>query len=155
MAFWYCLTTLLYAFCPCFIISSHFCTVIESCSCFLRELIWDWREAIVCAWVGLSLYITLSLVIVFHILAKLSKQFGSVLKMPPYYKGYYLAEILGGIAFVTHLWQASLLLSQPTSTTHPFETTLWLYHLPLALAVTIALIITWKYWGWLFIEKEP
>jgi hypothetical protein len=97
---------------------------------------------------------TLSLVIVFHILAKLSKQFGSVLKMPPYYKGYYFAEVLGGIAFVMHLWQASLLLSTPPSISHNFIAVLWLYHLPLALAVTIALIITWKYWSWLFIEKE-
>lgn len=97
---------------------------------------------------------TLSLVIVFHILAKLSKQFGSVLKMPDYYKGYYLAEALGSIAFLMHLWQASLFLSPPPSA-EPIWAILGLYHLPLALALTIALVITWKYWSWLFIEKEP
>lgn len=99
---------------------------------------------------------TLSLVIVFHILAKLSRQFGRVLKMKDYYKGYYFAEVLGGIAFIMHLLQASLLLSgsKPTLSGYHSIALLGFHHLPLALAVTIAIIITWKYWSWLVIEKE-
>ena len=86
----------------------------------------------------------LAIVILFHILAKLSRRFGSVLQMNAVYKWYYLAEGLGIIAMLAHLWQASAILSF----------ILLLHHLPMATAVTIGLAVTWKYWRWLIIEEE-
>ncbi len=98
----------------------------------------------------------LSIVVVFHILAKLSRRFGSVLKMTAVYKWYYLAEALGIIALLAHLWQASTLLSaphQPAPALAPWFGLIF-FDLPLTIAVTIGVIVTWRYWSWLIIEKE-
>jgi hypothetical protein len=39
---------------------------------------------------------------------------------------------------------------------HSFETTLeaLLYNLPLAISMTLAIIIAWRYWGWLVYARE-
>ena len=98
----------------------------------------------------------LSIVILFHILAKLSRRFGSVLKMTAVYKWYYLAEGLGVVALLAHLWQASTILSPPNTPSIALSPIFILvfHHIPLAAAVTIGLGVTWKYWRWLIIEEE-
>ncbi len=98
----------------------------------------------------------LSIVTLLHILAKLSRRFGSVLKMNAVYKWYYVAEGLGIVALLAHLWQASALVSMQHSPSIVFTPafTLIFHHLPLALAVTIGMVVTWKYWHWLIIEKD-
>ena len=98
----------------------------------------------------------LSVVVVFQILAKLSRRFGSVLKMNAVYKWYYLAEGLGIIALLAHLWQASTLLSAPATPAPALAPwfALAFFDIPMAAAVTIAVIVTWRYWSWLIIEKE-
>jgi len=98
----------------------------------------------------------LAIVILFHILAKLSRRFGSVLQMNAVYKWYYLAEGLGIIAVLAHLWQASAILSSPSAPSVALSPAfiLFLHHLPMAAAVTIGLVVTWKYWRWLIIEEE-
>lgn len=92
----------------------------------------------------------------FHILAKLSEKFGSVLKMPPLYKLYYLAEGLAAVAALTHLIQASwtLTASNDFLQTTGVAVSLFLYHLPLTVALTIGLVVTWKYWSWLITERK-
>jgi hypothetical protein len=106
---------------------------------------------------------TCSIIFLFHILARLSEKFGSVLRMPAYYKWYYLAEVLTGVATLAHLMQASTYLAQ--SAASPVEPgtlfkptslafTLTFYHLPLVIAVTIGLFITWRYWGWLITDRN-
>jgi hypothetical protein len=99
---------------------------------------------------------TLALGVLFYILAKLSEKFGSVIKMPPIYRYYYLAFVLLIIGSITHLLEASI-----TSTSETIVAWLvapWFlflaYHLPLAIGVTIGLIITWRYWSWLIIERN-
>jgi hypothetical protein len=92
----------------------------------------------------------------FHILAKLSERFGSVLKMQPIHKWFYVAEGFATIAMVAHFIQASSFLSasnQELKTTSLLFT-LILHHVPLAIAVTIGLVVTWKYWGWLVTERR-
>lgn len=98
----------------------------------------------------------LSVVVVFHILAKLSRQFGSVLKMNAIYKWYYVAEGLGIIALLAHLWQASTLLSVPAGSAVALAPwfAIVLFDVPMAVAVTIGVVVTWQYWSWLIIEKE-
>jgi hypothetical protein len=103
---------------------------------------------------------TLTPLILFHILARLSEKFGSVLKMPPLYKWFYVAEVLVGFALVVHLLQASAYLSNPVAPPEKIWAitgvafTLVFYQIPLAIAVTIGFIITWKYWGWLLTERK-
>ncbi len=80
--------------------------------------------------------------------------------MPPLYKWFYVAEALAGIALTAHLLQASAYLSRPTAPVKQIwdvtglAFTLIFYQLPLAAAVTIGIIITWKYWGWLLTERK-
>jgi len=80
--------------------------------------------------------------------------------MPPLYKWFYVAEVLAGIALLAQLLQASAYLSNTAyfpnkawGITSPAFTLLF-HHVPLAIAVTIGLVITWKYWGWLLTERK-
>ncbi len=80
--------------------------------------------------------------------------------MPPLYKWFYVAEVLAGIALTTHLLQASAYLSNHVAPAKQMWAvtdiafTLVFYQIPLAVAVTIGFIITWKYWGWLLTERK-
>ena len=80
--------------------------------------------------------------------------------MPPLYKWFYVAEALAGIALTAHLLQASAYLSNPAAPVKQIWAvtdiafTLVFYQIPLAIAVTIGFIITWKYWGWLLTERK-
>ncbi len=98
----------------------------------------------------------LSLVILFYILAKLSERFGSIIRMKPLYRYYYVALIFLIIGCITQL-----VVAQATLT--PQNVSIWFvdpwflfaaYHLPLTIAVTIGLIVTWRYWSWLITEQN-
>lgn len=93
----------------------------------------------------------------------MSEKFGSVLKMPPLYKWFYVAQFFAGIAAFAHLTQASVFLTQGPDTLptrnlylqpNSLEFTLLFYHLPQVISVTIGVIITWKYWGWLITDRK-
>lgn len=99
---------------------------------------------------------TLSIIVLFYILARLSEKFGSVIKMAPIYRYYYLSLALVTIGWITHLLVSGV---NPTSNSG----TAWMlapwflflaYHLPLASGVTLALVITWRYWSWLITERN-
>lgn len=104
--------------------------------------------------------------VLFYILAKLSERFGSVLKMPPLYKWYSLAQLFLGIALVAHLLQAiAFVAGSPVMHGQPTSGSLWyqpanpafsilFYQFPLAIGLTVGLVITWKYWGWLITERK-
>ena len=99
---------------------------------------------------------TLSVIILFYILAKLSEKFGSVIKMSPIFRYYYVALGFWIIGFITHLLVARAVLT-PESTSAWFVAPWFLllaYHLPLAIGVTIGLVITWRYWSWLVTERN-
>jgi len=99
---------------------------------------------------------TLSILLVLYILAKLSERFGSVIKMRPRYRYYYLALI-----FLFIGWLAQLLVLAADLT--PANIQNWLnspwfllmaYYVPLTIGVTIGLVITWRYWSWLVAERN-
>jgi hypothetical protein len=95
---------------------------------------------------------TLSLILLFYILAKLSERFGAVVKMSPLYRYYYLSLLLALISSATHLISARAdLVPVKGWFTNPLFLLL-AYHLPLAIGVTIGLYITWCYWSWLVTE---
>ncbi len=96
----------------------------------------------------------LSLLALFFIFAQLSERFGTVIKMRPYYRGYYLGSGFIVIGVLVHLIIAGANLeptNQPTFVAQSWFL-FWAYHLPLTIGVTINLIITWLYWGWLVTE---
>ena len=99
---------------------------------------------------------TLSVIILFYILAKLSEKLGSVQKMEPYYRYYFAAIFFLAIGFIIQL-----LMVRISATPENFPTWLtasWFlmlaYYFPLALGVTIGLIVTWHYWSWLVINPR-
>jgi hypothetical protein len=97
---------------------------------------------------------TLSLVILFYVLARLSERFGAVVKMEPAYRYYYLALLLAAISALTHLYAAGAV---STALSGWFSADWFLvlaYYLPLAVAVTISLYVTWYYWSWLITEHN-
>ena len=97
---------------------------------------------------------TLSLIILFFVLARLSERFGAVVKMNPLYRYYYLSLLLAIIASATHI--AVVRVDSPDIP--DWVVNPWFlivaYHLPLMAAVTIAIYVTWQYWGWLITEHN-
>jgi hypothetical protein len=92
-----------------------------------------------------------SVIYLFFVLARLSERLGSVEKMIPRYRYYYVA-----IAFITvglFSYLAAIQIGES-----PFLRMTWIplltYHLPLAVGVTIGLAVTWWYWSWLLKDKR-
>lgn len=96
----------------------------------------------------------LAVVYAFNILANLSRRYGEVIRMPPYYRGFYVAMILVFAAFLGHLVQDSVIIAPeqaPSMLTADWFFMLTFY-LPLAVAVTIGLGVSWRYWAWILKE---
>jgi len=97
----------------------------------------------------------LSLLFIFYILARLSERFGSVVKMRPRYRHYYIALIFLVIGCITHLLVALAADLAPANIRNLLVSPWFLllaYYLPLTIGVTIGLITTWRYWSWLVTE---
>ena len=98
----------------------------------------------------------LSVIVLFFVLAKLSERFGSVVKMRPLYRYYYPSLLLAFISATTHIFAArtdSIAIENPSWVINPWFLFL-AYHLPLAIAVSIAAYVTWHYWSWLITERN-
>jgi hypothetical protein len=76
--------------------------------------------------------------------------------MRPLYKSYYVAIGFVGVALVVHFIRASVFWA-PTDTIPAMLSApafyLFLYHLPLAVGLSLGLGITWYYWSWLLKER--
>jgi hypothetical protein len=97
---------------------------------------------------------TLSIIILFYIFAKLSERLGSVERMEPMYRYYYVAIFFLAIGYITHLLLANVILSPedfPAWLTSPWLPLLG-YYIPLTIGVSIGLVVTWRYWSWLVTE---
>lgn len=99
---------------------------------------------------------TLSILLILYILAKLSERFGSVIKMRPRYRYYYLALLFLFIGWVAQLlvWAAALTPANMQNWLNSPWFLLLAYYLPLTIGVTIGLVITWRYWSWLVAERN-
>jgi hypothetical protein len=99
----------------------------------------------------------ISIIYITFILSRLSKRLGEVSRMPTKaYRGFYLALSLLAASLLTFLLRISAL---PTPEKAPAFLTSAVFYLlfhsiPLATGVTICLIVTIKYWGWLMKEEE-
>ncbi len=103
----------------------------------------------------LAAFGTLAVIYLLYILSRLSERLGSVEKMPPFYRYYYVAALLGLIGLITQVVEARAL----TPATVPEWLTsagfiLLMHHLPLAIGATIGLIVSWRYWSWLITHQE-
>jgi hypothetical protein len=99
----------------------------------------------------------LAVIYMLYIFSVLSRKLGGVTKMKPYYRGYYWAIGLMAVAVVAHSLNITSRIS-PDLLPEWLSSDLFFlmtYYLPMALAATVSLIVTWRYWGWLFREREP
>ena len=90
------------------------------------------------------------------ILAHFGRKLGAVTKMRQVYKGYPVAIVCIGLALVIRLVRISVFWAPPETIPALLNSPafyLLLYHLPLALGLSLGLGITWYYWGWLLKEK--
>ncbi len=104
----------------------------------------------------LGTFALIALIYALLILAQLGKKLGAVTKMRSTYRGYYAAVALMGLSLVTRLLRASVFWADPGDLPAALNDPLLyflLYHLPLAVGLTIGLAITWYYWNWLLKER--
>jgi hypothetical protein len=97
-----------------------------------------------------------SLIYALLILAQFGRKLGAVTKMRPYYKGYHLAACFVGLALVMRFIRATVFWAAPDTIPALLNSPtfyLLLYHLPLAIGVSLGLVITWHYWSWLLKER--
>jgi len=98
----------------------------------------------------------LAVIYTLYILAHLSRRYGQVIKLAPYYRGFYVSIGFVCLALVSHLMKGSVITAsqQAPSLLTDDRFYLFTYYLPLALAVTVALGVAWRYWGWLLKEQQ-
>ena len=98
----------------------------------------------------------LSIIYTFYILANLSRRYGEVIRMPAHYRGFYVTIGLVSVSLFSHFLRDIVILD-PTEVPALLNND-WFYlltfYLPLALAVTLAIIIAWRYWSWILKEQE-
>lgn len=91
-----------------------------------------------------------SIAIALVILGLLSKRLGQVTRAPRYYLGFYFsaALIVSSIAYrLINVFQAHIPLPDESNAV------LFYFGLP-AFALTLSLIIAWRYWSWLLAERS-
>jgi hypothetical protein len=104
----------------------------------------------------LSIFGIISVMYLFYALARLSDRLGSVQKMSPIYRLYYVAIAFLAISALAQLLIIHASLSSsivPAWLVSPWMT-LITYHLSMTVGVTIGLIVSWRYWSWLVYHRD-
>jgi hypothetical protein len=95
-----------------------------------------------------------AIIYMLFILAQFGRKLGAVTKMSPYYRGYYIAIGCVGLALMVRLLRISVFQVPSDDILHTSLFYLLLYHLPLAIGLSLSLGITWRYWSWLLKDSE-
>ena len=85
----------------------------------------------------------------------LSKRLGSVTKMADYHRWFVVANGFITLAAVIQMVRGTAALAPeraPPILLEPWFALICFY-IPLAVGVTIALVLMWYYWGWILMEK--
>ena len=101
----------------------------------------------------LSTAAPLALIVMLWVMAQISRRFGEVTHRPPLYRGFYVAMALLLFPLVVRL--LAIGLADGARKDLGGNSVEALFHdLPLALGVTLGVIIAWRYWGWLVYARE-
>ena len=101
----------------------------------------------------LSTAAPLALIIMLWVMAQISRRFGEVTHRPPLYRGFYVAMVLMLFPLVVRL--LAIGLAEDARNDLGGNSVEALSHdLPLALGITLGVIIAWRYWGWLVYARE-
>lgn len=98
----------------------------------------------------------LAVIYMYIIFANLSRRYGQVIRLPPYYRGFYAGIGLICVSFFSHLIQDTVIIAPEQAPS--LLTNDWFYlltfYLPFAAAVTIGLVVAWRYWSWIWRERQ-
>ncbi len=101
----------------------------------------------------LSVIGLIAVIYMLYIFANLSQRLGAVTKIKPYYYGFYAAIGFLAVALLSRVILSSIALSPESGTGQADLIALGVYHIPFLIAVTISVLVAWRYWSWLFKEK--
>lgn len=92
-----------------------------------------------------------SIALAMAVLGSVSRRMGEVTHTPRYYIGLYIASALMVVSAVARLanWLGN---ANPANLNRDAGTIMLYIGLP-ALAVTLAVIVAWRYWSWLLAER--
>jgi hypothetical protein len=108
------------------------------------EQVWfDWL-----ALLGLS-----GLLALLFVLGLISKRFGEATRAKPYYLGFFAAQGMLGLSLAARAANLILNLVRPEDLTHDFVWVGLYTGLP-ALAITVSVVVAWRYWSWLLAERD-
>lgn len=81
----------------------------------------------------------------------LSRKLGLVTHAPPYYLGFFVAAGASFIAAIIRFIDIQL-----TQSNSSYDNTVLVlsFNALSAISVTLALIVAWRYWSWLFVERD-
>ncbi|NPV66450.1 MAG: hypothetical protein HPY64_04815 [Anaerolineae bacterium] len=85
-----------------------------------------------------------SVAVTLVVIGLLSQRLGAVTRTPPYYRWCYVAAGLVGVSTLGRL----------VSVGYVDERLTLLNNLLFALGVTLGLVVAWRYWSWLFGERQ-
>ncbi len=89
-----------------------------------------------------------SIIVALIVLALLSQRLGAVTKRPPLYRWLFVSVALVGISVIARL--VNLGAAEPPGRG---SIVVMLDDVPLALGLTLAVFIAWRYWSWLLSER--
>lgn len=94
--------------------------------------------------------------VIFFLLIVINQKLGAMTKMKPYYRWLYVTAYGIVIAFLTRLLRTSVLLAPEKAPSLLNSQVFYVavYHIPLSVGMTIALMVMIKYWGWLLRPEE-
>jgi hypothetical protein len=95
----------------------------------------------------------ISIFAVFVVMALLSKRLGIVTRTRPYYLGFYAAALLMGISILVRVMSSPVNLNADAALQQDPMVILFYGVFP-ALSLTLGVIIAWRYWSWLFAERN-
>ena len=105
-------------------------------------------------WPGLfGLLGPISICIMFVVFGLLSRRLGRVTRARPFYLGFYLAALLVGLSGLARVVNLGL-GAEVTARLHAEDLLVLIYTGLMALGVTIAAFVAWRYWSWLLSERS-
>ncbi len=94
-----------------------------------------------------SLVGPVSIVVALVVLASLSRRLGAVTRRPPLYRWFFVGAALVALSIILRLVRLD------SSGRLDTQAALF-YDVPLVIGLLIAVIVAWRYWGWLLYEQD-
>lgn len=97
----------------------------------------------------------LAIVYLGFLFANFSRRLSAVTKMTDHYRWFWVANLFVGLATMSQIMRGSAALAPQRAPPILLESWFALvsFHIPLAIGVTLDLVLVWYYWRWILKEK--